>query len=161
MKPRAFSLPAFATPLLLIIASASISCQSEKRAPPLAVDEEYHTQPPRDTMPNIMQAKLAHAQALLEGLALADFGQIERNAFALVQISQQASWMVHDSPSYFAMSQNFREAAQAMVIDAQAKRLDALSRDYGALTGSCIACHRYLQAEKPTLDMPGRVSLAR
>jgi cytochrome c556 len=110
-------------------------------------------------MPSVMQAKLAHAQAVLEGLALADFRQIEVNAAALIDISQHADWLVHDTPSYASLSEHFRAAAQAMVDDAQRRDLAALSRDYGSLTGSCVACHRYLQAERPTLQMPGRVSM--
>lgn len=143
-----------------IIALGLCSCASEQRSvTPVIVDDDYEMQPARENMPHIMAGKLAHAQAILEGLALGDFRQIEVNAQQLVDISRQAEWMVHDTPSYFAMSDNFRAAAEAMVIDARANDLAALSRDYGALTGSCIACHRYLQAERPTLDMPGRVSM--
>lgn len=146
---------------LLCCAAGMTSCKSEQKgSTPVVLNDEGDMAPPRDNMPQIMQGKLAHAQAILEGLALGDFRQIEVNAGELVRISQQAEWMVHDTASYFAMSENFRAAAQAMVDSARAKDLGALSRDYGALTGSCIACHRYLQAEKPTLDMPGKVSIA-
>ncbi len=151
--------PLLAIVVVAIVAVGLMSCAGEQRsATPVIVDDDYEMQPARENMPHIMAGKLAHAQAILEGLALGDYRQIEVNAQMLVDISRQAEWMVHDTPSYFAMSDNFRAAAEAMVIDARAKDLAALSRDYGALTGSCIACHRYLQAERPTLDMPGKVS---
>lgn len=148
--------------LMFAVVAGLQSCQSkDSTVTPVIVDDEGNMQPARDTMPRIMQSKLAHAQGILEGLALADFAQIEVNAAELVRISQQAGWMVHDTASYFSMSETFRAAAQAMVDDARRKDIAALSRDYGALTGSCVACHRNLQAERPTLDMPGRVSFAK
>jgi hypothetical protein len=147
---------ALTIPLLAVLLC---SCAGDKSGRTLEVDDEYHVIPSRETMPEVMRAKLAHAQALMEALAMGSFPHISANASALVEISQRADWLVHDTEAYYALSENFRKAAQALNDDGQRKDLQAATRDYNALVASCIACHRYLQAEKPTLDMPGKVSM--
>ena len=123
------------------------------------MDDQFETPPPRDTVPKVMQAKLAHAQAVLEGLALADFAQIESNAMALKRISQGGDWLVQDSATYFDFSTEFRGICDDLVNHAHSQNMQAISTDYANLVNSCVACHSYLRMERQTKDMPGRVSI--
>jgi hypothetical protein len=115
--------------------------------------------PPRDTVSKVMQAKLAHSQAVLEGLALADYAQIESNALALKGISQGSEWLAHESTAYFEYSNEFRSICDDLANHARSRNLQAIAADYSKLTNSCVACHSYLRAERPFQQMPGRVSL--
>ena len=124
-----------------------------------AAGDKYETPEPHNTMPAVMQAKLAHSQAILEGIAMADYRQVEVNANALHEISLTADWLVHDTESYYAFSDRFREATMQLVGHARAKNLDAITADYARLTQTCVACHTWLRNEKQSKDMPGKVSM--
>jgi hypothetical protein len=123
------------------------------------MNDQYEAPQPRDTVPKVMQAKLAHAQAVLEGIAMADYAQIESNAMALKRISQGGDWLVHESATYLDFSTEFREICDDLVTHAHAQNLQAVALDYGHLANSCVACHSYLRMERQTRDMPGRVSM--
>ena len=124
------------------------------------IDDQYEVPPPRDSVPAVMQAKLAHAQAILEGIALADYALIESNALAIKRISQGGDWLVQDSATYFDFSAEFRGICDDLVNHARAQNLQAMAADYANLTSSCVACHGYLRQERQTKDMPGRVSMS-
>jgi hypothetical protein len=123
------------------------------------MDDQFEVPPPRDTVPAVMRAKLAHAQATLEGIALANFPQVESNALALKEISQGAEWLVHDTLTYFEYSGKFRNVCDDLVAHARAQNLRAMAADYANLTSTCFACHDYLRMERQTKDMPARVSM--
>ncbi|MCI0675845.1 MAG: hypothetical protein L0Y42_08740 [Phycisphaerales bacterium] len=123
------------------------------------MDDQYEVPPPRDTVPEVMQAKLANAQAVLEGLALADYAQIETNALALKRISQGGDWLVQDSATYFDFSSEFRDICNDLANHSRAQNMQALTSDYANLVNSCVACHDYLRKERQTKDMPGRISM--
>jgi hypothetical protein len=123
------------------------------------MDGDDESPPPRDTISKVMQAKLAHAQAILEGLAFADYARIETNATALKRISRDGDWLVHESVEYLEFSTEFREICDDFVRHARAENMELLVGDYSALTNSCIGCHGYLRRVRQTKDMPGRVSM--
>ena len=124
------------------------------------MDDAYEVAQPPTKVAEVMRAKLASSQAILEGLALGDAAQVEVNARALKNISESGEWMTQDSPAYFAFSARFREVCDEMTTHARAKDFKAMAGDYAHLTGSCIACHEYLRHERETKDMPGRISRA-
>jgi cytochrome c556 len=105
-----------------------------------------------------MQAKLAHAQAVLEGLALVDYAQIDTNAMALKRISLGGDWIPQQSPSYFEFSEEFRRVCDDLTNHAREQDLQALTSDYANLTNSCVACHTYLRMERQTSNFPGKMS---
>jgi cytochrome c556 len=121
-------------------------------------DDQFETQPKRQNMYAVMQAKLSHSQAILEGITLANFRQIELNANDLFEISRSADWMVHDTESYFAFSEEFRNITSDLGAHARLRDLNAVADDYARLTQSCVACHRYLRLELQTKDLPGKIS---
>ena len=158
-------------PLVLIVAISGMlaSCAHKRTQSASAGDaqpssesmmtDQYEAPQPRDTVPKVMRAKLAHSQAVLEGIALADYAQIESNAMALKRISQGGDWLVHESATYLDFSTEFREICDDLVTHAHAQNLQAVATDYGHLANSCVACHAYLRMERQTRDIPGRVSM--
>ncbi|MCP3906283.1 MAG: hypothetical protein GY715_21890 [Planctomycetes bacterium] len=121
---------------------------------------EYHVRLPMERVEDVMAGKLAHAKALLEGLALEDFGQIEANAGDLSQLSEEAGWRVHATPAYGIHSDAFRVTTDAMAEHARQRDMAAVLDDYVRMTRSCIACHSYMRGEGLYHEVPGKVSLA-
>ena len=69
---------------------------------------------------NVMKAKLAHTQSILEGLALEDFDRIKRGAQNLSTLSRADSWNIHKTPEYVKFSKDFQDLADVMVTHATA-----------------------------------------
>jgi hypothetical protein len=161
--------------LIIAVAFALLSCSSARKSKPAAgtdqpseprahthgeiIDDTFETPPPRTTVSAVMEAKLAHAQAVLEAISLADYAMVESNAMALKRISQGGDWLVHDSATYFEFSAEFRSACDDLIHHAQAQNVPAMTQAYANLTNTCVACHSYLRNERQTNDLPGRVSM--
>jgi hypothetical protein len=124
------------------------------------VGDEIEQPQPRHTVSAVRRSKLAHTQAIFEGLTLADHAQIETNAAAVNVISRSSDWLAHESVEYFAFSMDFREICGNLREHAQAKNMPAVLSDDADLTTSCVSCHEYLRRQRETKDMPGRVSIA-
>lgn len=97
--------------------------------------------------PSVMQRKLAHAQKLLEGLALNDYPKIESNADELLQCSKEASWMVLKTPKYEVYSNDFQRTMQSLKAAAKKKNVDAAALAYVDMTLTCVRCHQYVREE--------------
>jgi hypothetical protein len=93
----------------------------------------------------LMQGKLKHSQKVLEGLALADYDEIAKNAEELISISKQAEWKVIKTPQYEMRSNEFRRTADELIKNAEAKNLDAAALSYVELTMTCVKCHKYVR----------------
>jgi len=139
--------------------SGTNSGSAEKQSAPDRVDDEYHVITRKDTVGGVMQAKLAHAQAILEGITLADYQQVELNAADLQRISALSEFLVHDTPSYQAFSKHFRETTSDLAKHARAKDLDAVTDQYVHMINLCFDCHAYLRKERLVRDMPARISM--
>lgn len=110
-------------------------------------------------MNDVMQAKLLHTQAIVEGMALGNMRQVEVNAEALHELSLRSSWMAHDTVTYVAMSDTFRDNVMTMWQHAEADHPDAVMDSYLAMAKTCLDCHTYLREERRFLDAPGRRSM--
>lgn len=163
--PRSASFATLFIALAFIPACAGHQSQGSSAKPPAqsasreTMDESSESHPLAPDVHSAMQSKLAHAQAILEGLALADFEQVQSNARDLKYISQSADWLTHDTESYYTFSTRFREVCDELINHSRQKNIAALSTDYGNLTNTCIACHDYLRKERLTKDIPGKVTL--
>jgi len=109
-------------------------------------------------MSDVMKAKLVYTEAIVNGLARGDLPLVAENAAAMRELSERASWMVHDTVTYLALSDTFRTQLGRMETHARAGDAAALVEDYVAVTNTCLACHVYLQRERRSADMPGRLS---
>ncbi len=108
---------------------------------------------------SIMKKKLAHAQKVLEAIALNDPAQIRAHAEELIVLSKQADWMVLRTPEYELHTDSFRRSAQDLVRAANDKNVDGSALAYVELTMSCVKCHKYVRDTRRTQFMPlsGRV----
>ena len=105
--------------------------------------------------PTVMQRKLAHAQKVLEALALNDFDKIATNADDLTQCAQEAGWKVVKTARYDLYSNDFMRHLDSMKKAAKAKNLDAAALAYVEVTLTCVKCHQYVREEKIGLAPPG------
>ncbi len=104
---------------------------------------------------NVMKAKLAHTQSILEGLALEDFDRIRRSAQNLGVLSRADAWNIHKSVEYAKFSKDFQAVADSMVANANAKKLEAVALDYVQLTMLCVKCHSHTR-KQGVADADGR-----
>ena len=95
-----------------------------------------------------MQAKLAHAQKVVEGLALEDFEAIAKNAQSISLLTQAEVWQVFQTPEYVQHSQEFRRAADAVSDAAIKKNIDAAALAYVDMTLKCVNCHKYVRTKR-------------
>jgi len=93
----------------------------------------------------LMRGKLENAKQLLEGLAMQDFTQIEKNAHQLSLLSTETDWQVLQTPEYRQLSAEFRDLANGMRTSAQQKNLDGATLGYVGLTLKCVQCHKYVR----------------
>jgi len=98
----------------------------------------------------LMKKKLAHSQKVLEGIALNDFDTIAANARDLIQISKAVEWRALKSPQYEIFSNDFRRAADAMILAAKEKNLDGAALAYVDLTLTCVRCHKHVREVRQT-----------
>jgi hypothetical protein len=109
-------------------------------APPKAVD-----------VGALMQKKLAHAQKLLEGIALADLDKVGDNAKELAALSKQVEFMVLKTPQYELHANEFRRCLEDIQKGVKQKNLDAATLGYMDLTMSCVRCHKHVREVRVAL----------
>jgi hypothetical protein len=109
----------------------------------LALLSPGHTQEgPEWKSREFMRRKLEHSQAVLEGIALEKFANIERNAQTLSLLSQAAEWQILPSADYKRHSEEFRRTADLLAEQARKKNLDGAALAYVQLTLNCVNCHK-------------------
>lgn len=113
-------------------------------ATPVAADDTV-----QDGEGSLMQQKLSHAQALLEGLALEDFESIATHAQALQQISLQADWAGIPNKDYGEYGNKFREAASKTEKAATEGNLDSAAWQYMQVVVTCVECHKAVRGQTP------------
>ena len=103
--------------------------------------------PAQPEIKNVMKAKLAHAQAVLEGLAQEDFDKIHRAAQNLGTLSRADAWNVHKTIEYIKFSKDFQDLADTLALDAKAKKLEACTLAYVQMTMLCVKCHTHTRKQ--------------
>jgi hypothetical protein len=98
--------------------------------------------------PTVMQRKLAHAQKVLEALALNDFDKIKAEADSLQQCAKEASWQVLKTPKYDLYSNDFIRNLENLQAAAKKKNIDAAALSYVEVTLTCVKCHQYVREER-------------
>jgi hypothetical protein len=101
--------------------------------------------PETDKVAVFMRAKLAHADHVLEGLAVADFELIERAAQELSLASLDSNWQVLQTEDYVRQSAEFRRSCDALKKAAQEKNLDGATLAWVDVTLKCVQCHKYVR----------------
>ncbi len=126
-----------------------LATASSEPAPPVTMNP----------MHAVMAAKLGYAGEILEGLARADYEQIEEAARQLELTSREASWMITDSVTYVLYSEQFREITGDLADHARRGNIERATLDFMQMTQTCVLCHTYLRRERLTRDFPERVTM--
>ena len=92
-----------------------------------------------------MKEKVRASQAILTGLASADFQAIGRNAAAMDVIQYLEKWQRADSPGYRTQLQLFELANRELIRAAREKNIDAAALAFNQLTVSCVNCHKIVR----------------
>ncbi len=151
MRPSAVSLVLVVS---LLVVSLLVGAAPGRSDPPTPPDKKDKPDTPKKdgqgkppvklpTGRELMQAKLKHTQALIEGLALGDLKKVEGSADALVQIGGAAEFLsAYKSADYELQAAVFRRSAEAAARNAKEKNLDGAMLAYLDLTMTCVKCHR-------------------
>ncbi|MDZ4755353.1 MAG: cytochrome c [Phycisphaerae bacterium] len=115
--------------------------------------------PPPATAHDIMRAKTAWAASLLEAIAMRNYELVQDNADALRQLSEETSFIVQDTVTYRAYSEQFRTEVAALADAARRRDQAQVEAGYARVTESCFQCHEYVRSERFQSPMPGRVSM--
>ncbi|HEY1376622.1 MAG TPA: hypothetical protein VGF55_07500 [Gemmataceae bacterium] len=101
--------------------------------------------PQADDAATLMQKKLANAQKVLEGIAMADLDKVGEHARAMSDLSRQAGFKVFPTAQYEMHAVEFRRALDDMQKGARANNLDAVTLAYVDMTMSCVRCHKHVR----------------
>ncbi len=113
---------------------------------PLVLGFGVRAAPPKaDDVATLMQKKLAHAQKVLEGIAVADLDKVGEHVKAMSALSKQAEFGVLKTPQYELCANEFRRALGDMERGARQKNLDAVTLGYVDMTMSCVRCHKHVR----------------
>lgn len=104
-----------------------------------------------DRLVPIMEQKLRHTKALLEGLATEDFGQISRNSQALSLLSLESAWNVIVTEEYLKQSNAFRRSLESIRDGAKDASVDRAALGYVDMTIRCVQCHKYVRQNRKNL----------
>ena len=128
--------------------------------PPAKGDKKDDQSRPRlATADELMRAKLRHSQAVLEGLALADFKKAGAAADELAKVSQGAAFLnAHKSREYEIQAQLFRRSAETVSRKARDKNLDGVTLAYLDMTLTCVKCHQHTRDGKGDARRPASPS---
>ena len=112
----------------------------------LAQDTKKKDPPKKSAvMQAFMKVKLTQAQAVLEGLTVEDFDQIEKNAAAMFLLTKAEQWNASKDPQFIQHSKEFERVTTQLAKYAKDKNLDGASLMYVQLTLNCIECHRFVR----------------
>ena len=100
--------------------------------------------PPLD---ELMQRKLDHTQGLLEAVVLRQYITVERDARALLLLSDATTWTSLQSDEYMRYAFDFQDTAQELAESARRGDDDGVALAFSELVLGCGDCHAYLGRE--------------
>ncbi len=96
---------------------------------------------------NFMAKKLDSARAIVSGLALENYDEINQAAQDLLILSHESDWNVIATESYLRMSSDFRGSVGRLQEAAQQKNVDSATVAFFEVTLNCVRCHKYVRGE--------------
>ena len=113
-----------------------------------AVVSQAQDRPKTGKRAEFMRQKLELSKNILEGLAVEDFGMIQKNAKGLKLLSQAAEWEVPYIPNvdqYLPYTLDFQRTADDLAKKAKDRNLDGATLAFNRITMSCVDCHEYVR----------------
>lgn len=112
----------------------------------LTLGAQLRPAPAQLTTSDLMKAKLAAAQKVLEGITTENFTLVERSSNELLDYSKASAWMVQQSPEYARFTEDFRRQSTDLAREARKKNVDGATVAYFQLTVSCVNCHKLIRS---------------
>ena len=137
----------------------SDSAAQTSTTPKEAMKTEDMPAPMPVTVQDIMRAKTAWASSLLEAVAMRNYDLIQHNADALRNLSEESAFVVQDTITYRAYSEQFRTEVASLADAARRANQAQVETGYMRVTETCFRCHEYVRSERFQSQMPGRVSM--
>lgn len=94
---------------------------------------------------DIMRRKLEHGRALLEGVVLANFSEVERHAHELTLLSEASTWTPLRTVEYLRFAAAFRDASSQLEEAANRRDMENVTGAYVELVTTCVQCHRHVR----------------
>lgn len=98
---------------------------------------------PESPLAQFMRKKLAASNLILDGLVTENFGNIEKGAKQLEEMSSVEQWRVSNDAIYRQLSGDFRRIAAQLQKDSKEATVDAAALTWIKATLACIECHKY------------------
>ncbi len=105
------------------------------------------------TTKDAMKRKLQHAQKTLEAVAMENYGEIQKNADALIRLSETEDWHALRTDEYRLFSDEFRRNVVSLQKAAKARNIDAASLAYVQMTITCVNCHKYVRGKQKVASL--------
>ncbi len=149
MKSRAWAWTSLAVAgglLLLGLLRPADSSRADDAVVPIPAQTDG---PPAASIKPYMQAKMVHAENVLQGLVLQDFDRITRGAEGLRNTSLStpgphgADGLNDEVYQHFRLE--FLRLSTQLSELAEAKNLEGAAFAWNNLTANCMACHHYLR----------------
>lgn len=148
MKKIAMEMAALLSIVLIIVWSQRSETDAQERVTPIPSQSDQ-VPAVRQPVGPLMQAKLGHAQRVLEGLVTHDFDRISAAAKAmkLMSLDPPSSWGrdKDDDEVYEHFRMEFMRQSARLEKMAHEQNLPGAAYLQQNLTATCIACHDYIR----------------
>lgn len=92
-----------------------------------------------------MQKKLDYSGAILRGLAMGDFDEIQKNAKQMRLLNRVEGFVRSRHEGYRTHVRSFERVADEIIRQAKKENIDGVTLAYHQLTVSCVRCHQSLR----------------
>lgn len=94
-----------------------------------------------------MEKKMEYSQAILRGLATADFESISENSAQLGLLNRVEGFVRRKNPDYRTHLHTFQRIVDDLFKQAGKENLEGTTLAFTELTVSCVKCHQSLRSE--------------
>ena len=106
---------------------------------------DYPSDASRGAFLELMREKVRTSEALFQDLLDGDPDGVARKATRLREISLEAERQRTPTPEHARFAEQFRQALDQVIGDAEAGDGPAVFRSYGAVSTACLECHAFLR----------------
>ncbi|WP_144057707.1 hypothetical protein [Novipirellula maiorica] len=106
-----------------------------------------------------MEKKLDYSTAILRGLAMQDFDEIQANAQKMRVLNTMEGFVRSRNKEYRKHVNTFQVVTDELITQSKQKNIDGVTLAFNQLTVSCVRCHQSLREDgdsdaETTLSVP-------
>lgn len=145
----------YAMLLLVLLLSGTVSAVEPQKpatpppqdSPAVEATEDGLIEQDDSSMSVWMEKKLEHSQAILRGLAVADFQAVSHNAQRLKLLNRVEGFVRRRNPEYRMHLHTFSRVVSEIERQAVKENIEGATLAFNQLTVSCVECHKSLRGE--------------